>query len=87
MLAKHDTHSCVVKLLISVDNILDLFAEHAISGAVGLLTNRFFGDLSVVALDGVSQFDGGWVDQNLYEVHLIASFFLTSAFEETTLLS
>ena len=72
MLAKHDTRSCVVKLLISVDDTLDLFAEHAIGGAVGLLANGFFGDSSVVALDGVSQFDGGWVDQNWYDARLVA---------------
>lgn len=37
-----------------VDDALDLFAEHAIGGIVGLLLNAFFARSDIVALDGVN---------------------------------
>jgi ammonia channel protein AmtB len=51
---------------LSIDDSLDLFAEHAIGGTIGLLANACFADPKIVALDGLSQIQGGWVVQNWY---------------------
>jgi Amt family ammonium transporter len=53
-----------VKCLLDIDDSLDLFAEHAIGGIIGLLACAFFGDKDIVALDGVSTIEGGWIDHN-----------------------
>ncbi|KAJ3575918.1 hypothetical protein NP233_g793 [Leucocoprinus birnbaumii] len=54
-----------VKHLVRIDDALDLFAEHAVGGIVGLLCNAFFGDRMIIALDGVStSTDGGFMNHN-----------------------
>lgn len=52
-----------------IDDALDLFAEHAIGGMVGLIANGFFASASVVALDGVNTIPGGWVDRNWKQLY------------------
>jgi len=47
-----------------IDDALDLFAEHAIGGTVGLLCNALFADRDIVILDGSSVIEGGWVNHN-----------------------
>ncbi|TEB39077.1 ammonium transporter [Coprinellus micaceus] len=52
-----------IKYLIRIDDALDLFAEHAVGGIVGLIMNAFFAASSIIALDDVNVgIDGGWVD-------------------------
>jgi len=53
-----------VKYLVRMDDALDLFAEHAVGGIVGLLMNAFFASTDIIALDGVNiGIDGGFVDK------------------------
>lgn len=57
------TMQFTVKYLIRIDDALDLFAEHAVGGIVGLIMNAFFAASSIIALDDVNVgIDGGWVD-------------------------
>ncbi|KAJ2919328.1 hypothetical protein MD484_g1100, partial [Candolleomyces efflorescens] len=54
-----------VKYLIRIDDALDLFAEHAVGGIVGLIMNAFFGSTNIIAMDGVNVgIEAGWVDKN-----------------------
>ncbi|KAG2050375.1 ammonium transporter [Suillus hirtellus] len=60
-----------VKSLIHVDDALDLFAEHAVGGILGLLANAFFASRSIIALDGVNlNVTGGWVDHNWKQLYI-----------------
>jgi Amt family ammonium transporter len=43
-----------VKFLFHVDDTLDLFAEHAIGGIIGLMFNSFFASSTIMAMDGVT---------------------------------
>lgn len=55
----------LVKYLIRIDDALDLFAEHAVGGIVGLIINAFFGSTDIIAMDGVNVgIEAGWVDKN-----------------------
>lgn len=40
--------------MLRVDDALDLFAEHAIGGIIGLLLTSFFASSTVMAMDGVT---------------------------------
>jgi ammonia channel protein AmtB len=52
-----------VKHHLRIDDALDLFAEHAIGGILGLLANGLFGSTDIIALDGVNtSVPGGWID-------------------------
>ncbi|XP_006454586.1 hypothetical protein AGABI2DRAFT_189841 [Agaricus bisporus var. bisporus H97] len=54
-----------IKYLIRIDDALDLFSEHAIGGAVGLILNGFFADSTIISLDGVNTtVPGGFMDHN-----------------------
>ncbi|KZO94496.1 ammonium transporter [Calocera viscosa TUFC12733] len=53
-----------IKFLIGIDDALDLFAEHALAGILGLLFNGLFASPALTALDGVSQIPGGWIAGN-----------------------
>lgn len=43
-----------LKFLFHVDDALDLFAEHAIGGIIGLLFNSVFASSTIMAMDGVT---------------------------------
>ena len=61
----------LVKLLLNVDDALDLFAEHAVGGILGLLMNAFFASNSVIALDGINtHVPGGWVDHHWKQLYV-----------------
>lgn len=54
-----------------MDDALDLFAEHAVGGILGLLANAFFASRSIIALDGVNlNVTGGWVDHNWKQLYI-----------------
>lgn len=54
-----------------IDDALDLFAEHAVGGMVGLLFNAFFASRDIIALDGVNtSVVGGWLDQNWKQLYI-----------------
>lgn len=60
-----------VKFLLRIDDALDLFAEHAIGGVMGLFFNAIFAKQSVIALDGVNtDIPGGWVDHNWKQMYM-----------------
>lgn len=43
-----------LKFMLRVDDALDLFAEHAVGGIIGLLLTSFFASSTVMAMDGVT---------------------------------
>jgi len=57
------------KFLVRTDDALDLFAEHAVGGIIGLLANAFFASKDLVALDGVTSIPGGWLDHNWKQLY------------------
>jgi Amt family ammonium transporter len=40
--------------LVGIDDALDLFAEHALGGILGLLANGLFADNVIIGLDNVN---------------------------------
>jgi len=71
-----------VKLIIGIDDALDLFAEHAVGGIVGLMLNAFFASTSIIAMDDVNtNIPGGWVDHNWKQLYIQFAYVLaTSAY-------
>ncbi|KAI0932668.1 hypothetical protein AcW1_000276 [Taiwanofungus camphoratus] len=60
-----------LKFLFKVDDALDLCAEHAIGGIVGLLFNGLFADSELIALDGVNtSVPGGWLNHNWKQLYI-----------------
>ncbi|CAE6515123.1 unnamed protein product [Rhizoctonia solani] len=60
-----------IKYLIGIDDALDLFAEHAIGGILGLLANGLFADTALIALDGVNTaVPGGWIKHNYKQLYI-----------------
>ncbi|KAI0338347.1 ammonium transporter [Trametopsis cervina] len=60
-----------LKFLFRVDDALDLGAEHAIGGMIGLLFNGLFADSSIIALDGVNTSTaGGWINHNWKQLYV-----------------
>ncbi|KAK9366394.1 ammonium transporter AmtB-like domain-containing protein [Lipomyces kononenkoae] len=54
-----------IKFHIGIDDALDLFAEHAVAGIIGLIWNGFFAADYVIGLDGVNfGAEGGWINHN-----------------------
>ncbi|KAK2461698.1 hypothetical protein APHAL10511_006161 [Amanita phalloides] len=59
-----------VKFLLRIDDALDLFAEHAVGGIIGLLLNGFFASKTITALDGSTAISGGWIDGNWKQLYI-----------------
>ncbi|KAG6812063.1 hypothetical protein H0H92_004594 [Tricholoma furcatifolium] len=59
-----------VKFLIRVDDALDLFAEHAVGGIVGLILTAFFASPTVIALDDINSGPGGWVNHHWKQLYI-----------------
>ncbi|KAI1266796.1 ammonium transporter MEP1 [Xylariaceae sp. FL1019] len=61
-----------VKFLVKIDDSLDVFAEHAVGGIVGLVFNALFGANYIVGLDGVNNgvYAGGWVDHHYAQLYI-----------------
>lgn len=60
-----------LKFLLRIDDALDLYAEHAIGGIVGLLFNALFADSELIALDGVNtSVPGGWLNRNWKQLYI-----------------
>ncbi|TCD68825.1 hypothetical protein EIP91_009692 [Steccherinum ochraceum] len=60
-----------LKFFLRIDDALDLAAEHAIGGIVGLLFNAFFADGKLVALDNVNtSTQGGWIRHNWKQLYI-----------------
>lgn len=59
-----------VKFYLRIDDALDLGAEHAMGGIIGLFFNGLFADKNLVALDGVSSVSGGWLNHNYKQLYI-----------------
>lgn len=58
-----------------MDDALDLTAEHAIGGIIGLLVNGFFGTKAVISLDDVNtSVIGGFLDSNWKQLYIQAAY-------------
>ncbi|OCH92724.1 ammonium transporter [Obba rivulosa] len=59
------------KFLVRIDDALDLYAEHAVGGVVGLLFNALFASSEIIALDEVNtSVNGGWLDHNWKQLYI-----------------
>lgn len=64
-------YSTKIKHWLRIDDALDLFAEHAIGGIIGLLFNGLFAEGRIIAMDGVNiGFSGGWLDHNWKQLYI-----------------
>jgi Amt family ammonium transporter len=61
-----------VKFVLRIDDSLDVFAEHAIGGMVGLVFNAFFAADYIIGLDGVStgKITGGFINHNYKQLYI-----------------
>lgn len=61
-----------IKFWIKIDDSMDVFAEHAVAGILGLLANALFGAGDVIGLDGVNTgaYEGGWIRQNYKQLYI-----------------
>ncbi|KAK7694237.1 hypothetical protein QCA50_001417 [Cerrena zonata] len=60
-----------LKFFLRIDDALDLGAEHAIGGIIGLLFNGLFADTSLIALDNVNtSVPGGWIEHNWKQLYI-----------------
>jgi Amt family ammonium transporter len=72
MLKKRVFLLIAVKFWIHIDDSMDVFAEHAVAGMLGLLFNGLFGANYVIGLDGVNTglFAGGWLNHNYKQLYI-----------------
>ncbi|KAJ3490157.1 hypothetical protein NLI96_g1621 [Meripilus lineatus] len=64
-------YSTKLKFMLKIDDALDLAAEHAIGGIIGLLFNALFADKDLIALDGVNTTSaGGWINHNWKQLYI-----------------
>ncbi|KAK3354990.1 ammonium transporter MEP1 [Neurospora tetraspora] len=60
-----------IKFMIGIDDALDIFAEHALGGVVGLIFNGFFAADYIIGLDGVNQeIPGGFINHNYKQLYI-----------------
>lgn len=69
-----------VKFLLGIDDSLDVFAEHAVGGMVGLVFNAFFAADYIVGLDGVNTgLDiGGFINYNWKQLYVQVAYIVAS---------
>lgn len=60
--------STKLKALAHCDDVMDVFAVHAIAGIVGLLLTGIFAQKSVANNDGYLMIDGGWLDGHFIQL-------------------
>ena len=65
-----------------IHSSLDLYAEHAIGGVIGLIFNALFADSHLIALDGVNtSVPGGWIEHNYKQLYIqVAYIFATCGY-------
>nr|AGM18783.1 low-affinity ammonium transporter [Peltula cylindrica] len=72
-----------VKYLIRIDDAMDVFAEHAVAGMVGLFFNGIFAADYVIGLDGVNTglYPGAWIKHHWKQLYIqIAYIVATTAY-------
>jgi Amt family ammonium transporter len=57
-----------LKVYAQCDDVMDVFAVHAVAGIVGLLLTGIFTQASVANNDGYLQIPGGWLDGNFIQL-------------------
>lgn len=68
-----------IKFMIGIDDALDVFAEHAIGGIVGLIFNALFAADYIIGLDGVNMgATGGWLNHNFRQLYVQVAFIVAS---------
>ncbi|KAI3621751.1 ammonium transporter [Moniliophthora roreri] len=68
-----------IKFILRIDDALDLFAEHAVGGIVGLLLNAFLADGEVIATDGINtSIPGGFMDRNWKQLYIQVAYIAAS---------
>ncbi|MCJ1305124.1 hypothetical protein MMC08_007938 [Hypocenomyce scalaris] len=57
---------------------MDVFAEHAVGGMLGLMANALFGANYIIGLDGVNTgiIDGGWINHNYRQFYVQLAYML-----------
>ncbi|CAK7198763.1 low affinity high capacity ammonium permease [Sporothrix eucalyptigena] len=70
-----------VKFLLRIDDSLDVFAEHAVGGMVGLIFNAFFAADYIIGLDGVNNgMTGGFINHNWRQLYVQIAYLLAATF-------
>jgi len=69
-----------VKYWIKIDDAMDVFAEHAVAGMLGLLANAFFSATYIIGLDGVNTgiILGGWIDHQWRQLYVQVAYILAA---------
>lgn len=58
---------------------MDVFAEHAVAGIIGLLFSALFGATYIIGLDGVNVgLQGGWLDHNWKQLYVQIAYILAA---------
>lgn len=67
--------------MLRIDDSLDVFAEHAIGGIVGLIFNGLFAADYIIGLDGVSTgaVTGGFLNRNYKQLYIQVAFLLAAS--------
>ncbi|KAL1902816.1 low affinity high capacity ammonium permease [Sporothrix stenoceras] len=70
-----------VKFVLRIDDSLDVFAEHAVGGMVGLIFNAFFAADYIIGLDGVNNgMTGGFINHNWRQLYVQIAYLLACTF-------
>ena len=70
-----------VKFVLRIDDSLDVFAEHAVGGMVGLIFNAFFAADYIIGLDGVNNgMSGGFINHNWRQLYVQIAYLVASTF-------
>ena len=69
-----------MKFLLRIDDALDIFAEHAVAGMLGLLFNALFGADYIIGLDGVNTgiIPGGWINRNWRQLYVQVAYIVAA---------
>jgi Amt family ammonium transporter len=72
----------LVKYYLQIDDALDVFAEHAVGGMLGLFFNALFGADYIIGLDGVNTgiIPGGWVNRNWRQMYVQVAYIVAATF-------
>lgn len=69
-----------MKYYLRIDDALDIFAEHAVAGMLGLMANALFSATYIIGLDGVNTgiITGGWINHNYRQFYVQLAYILAA---------
>ncbi|KAL9137887.1 MAG: hypothetical protein Q9175_000914 [Cornicularia normoerica] len=69
-----------VKYYLRIDDALDIWAEHAVAGMLGLMANALFSATYIIGLDGVNTgiITGGWINHNYRQFYVQLAYILAA---------